>query len=1347
LPEDIVMSFRVLLCGTIVVALAGPLQTTRAGDEDKVLHVAAGLKINGELGKVSAITYKVKLAADKTYVIYMTSPNPKALDPFLRLLDADNKQLAEDDDSGGDQNAQIMFHVRTAGTYQIVATCFGKGRGPFTVTVLEGADELAVQSKLWGPGHWKVVSFRLALADAEHFAKMDAKQRALVVRANQLNSNVVSLIEAGKAGAALKMAQEAMAIRKKVLGEKHPDYADSLNYLALLYDSQGNYARAEPLFQMALDIRKEVLGEKHPDFAASLNNLASLYENQWNYAKAEPLFQKAMEINKEVLGEKHPRYALSLNNLASLHQKQGKYLKAAPLYQKALDIRKEVLGEKHPDFALSLHNLAGLYHTQRNYAKAEPLYQKAMEINKEVLGEKHPRYALSLNALAVLYDAQGNYTKAEPLYQKALDIRKEVLGEKHPRYALSLNNLADLYRRQGNYAKAEALYQKALDIQKEVLREKHPAVALGLNNLASVYFEQGNYAKAELLYQKALDIRKEVLGEKHPDFVLTLNSLAVLYKGLGDYPKAELLYQKALDIRKEVLGEKHPDFALCLGDLAALYKAQGNHAKAEPLFQKALGICKEVLGEKHPDFAWSLSNLATLYNDQGIYAKAEPLYLKALEIFKEVLGEKHPDFAVNLNNLAVLYAAQGNYTKAEPLCQKSLDMRKEVLGEKHPAVAAALNNLGRLYRNQGNYARAEPLIQKALDIQKEVLGEKHPDFAVSLNSLAYLYEMQRNYAKAEPLYRSALVASQIGKDAVPIQKLQPDDLRLDSRMIFFVHDYARCIQKATAENAAPDRVRACDRAFLLGLNVLDRLRQGYREQQESKINLTANNFDLFPGRIKTLRQLWALETKPEDLEAAFWTAELGAARAFLDSVGNSRANLLAGVGPKLQAEEEKSLHNVRLLDLRIEKESNRPLEFRDADLVGQLLIQRRDAEKDLKQLIARMEKDYPQYAGLKYPQPCKLDQARGCLAPDEVALLFVPGTQASYIVLVEARSKAADQANGLAIFELPGAATLAEHVAPLHDRETLELPLRVKAVGREAFDTLLGPCKERIKDKSLVIVPNGSLCFLPFELLVEEDGKYLVEKHRIRYAPSLTALHFINLWKQKRAKLEAPLFAVGDPIYEADDQVAAADGNEALRDILSREGKPGAFKPLVHSGNEVAQIAKLLGAGADYVLTREKASKASVQKASADQIMAKARYVHFATHGILGVDNGKQPALVLNLVGNKTEDGFLELSEIANLKLNADLVVLSACRTGQGRMARGEGVTGLARAFLYAGSKGVVCSLWSVDDQETSNLMVAFYQQLQKGQSAPEALRAAQLAMIRAGKAPLYWAPFIVIGE
>jgi CHAT domain-containing protein len=293
---------------------------------------------------------------------------------------------------------------------------------------------------------------------------------------------------------------------------------------------------------------------------------------------------------------------------------------------------------------------------------------------------------------------------------------------------------------------------------------------------------------------------------------------------------------------------------------------------------------------------------------------------------------------------------------------------------------------------------------------------------------------------------------------------------------------------------------------------------------------------------------------------------------------------------------------------------------------------------------------------------------------------------------------------------------------------------------------LLAPVKEYIKGKDLVIVPAGPLCQVPFEAL-RENGKYLIEQHRIRYAPSLTALHLIRQWEKGRAKPTASLWALGDPLYNAKDV--------QTQEIAQREGREAGFARLVNSGAEVRDIAGLLKAPAASIRLGREASEAAVKAASKDDSLAKAKYVHFACHGILGFDVGQQPALVLSLVGNDDKmdeeggrnDGFLRLDEVTRLKMNADLVVLSACRTGQGRLNAGEGVTGLARAFLYAGSRGVLSSLWSVDDAETARWMTEMYGHLNDGKPAADAVRAAKLKMIAAGKPPVFWAPFILIGE
>ncbi|MCB0774767.1 MAG: CHAT domain-containing protein, partial [Chitinophagaceae bacterium] len=210
---------------------------------------------------------------------------------------------------------------------------------------------------------------------------------------------------------------------KKVLGSEHPDYAKSLNGLALLYKSMGNYSKAEPMYLEAMNVRKKVLGTEHPDYANSLNNLAFLYDEMGNYSKAEPMYLEALNVLKKVLGSEHPEYASSLNNLAILYDKMGNYGKAEPLYAEALNIRKKVLGTKHPYYAQSLNNLAFLYKSMGNYGKAEPLYVEAMNIRKEVLGAEHPDYAQSLNNLASLYDEIGNYGKAEPYLIKGSAIK------------------------------------------------------------------------------------------------------------------------------------------------------------------------------------------------------------------------------------------------------------------------------------------------------------------------------------------------------------------------------------------------------------------------------------------------------------------------------------------------------------------------------------------------------------------------------------------------------------------------------------------------------------------------------------------------------------------------------------------------------------------------------------------------------------------------------------------------------------------------------------------------------------------------------------------------------------
>ncbi len=280
------------------------------------------------------------------------------------------------------------------------------------------------------------------------------------------NQTAYYLTDRAQYAEAEPLYKQSMEIDRTALGERHPDYATSLNNLAELYHKMARRTEAEPLYKQAMEIRRTALGERHPDYATSLNNLAWLYYETGRHADVEPLFKQAMEICRTALGERHPRYATSLNNLAKLYYATGRNAEAEPLNKKAMEIYRTALGERHPDYAASLQNLAWLYYATGRHAEAEPLCKQAMEIDRTALGERHPDYAASLNNLAVLYRAMGRHAEAEPLYKQAMEIYRAALGERHPRYATSLNNLAVLYRAMGRRAEAEELRKKAMAIHR-----------------------------------------------------------------------------------------------------------------------------------------------------------------------------------------------------------------------------------------------------------------------------------------------------------------------------------------------------------------------------------------------------------------------------------------------------------------------------------------------------------------------------------------------------------------------------------------------------------------------------------------------------------------------------------------------------------------------------------------------------------------------------------------------------------------------------------------------------------------------------------------------------------------
>ncbi|GAK60191.1 kinesin light chain-like protein [Candidatus Vecturithrix granuli] len=1097
--------------------------------------------------------------------------------------------------------------------------------------------------------------------------------------------------------------------------------AKQLNQQVIRLYQQGQYAEAIPLAEQELAIREKASGPEHPDTATSLNNLAVLYKTMGNYAQAEPLYQRALVIREKALGAEHPDTAQSLNSLATLYYGMGDYAQAESLYQSVLAIRKKVLGPEHPAIATSLNNLAVLYQTMGDYAQAKPLLQRALTILEKVLGPEHPDTATSLSNLAALYYDMGDYAQAEPLYQRALTILEKVLGPEHPDIATSLNNLAALYRAMGDYVQAEPLYQRALTILEKVLGPEHPNVATNLNNLAELYRDMGAYAQAEPLYQRALTIREKVLGPEHPAIATSLNNLAALYDAMGDYAQAEPLYQRALTILEKALGPEHPNVATSLNNLAVLYGKMGDYAQAEPLLQRVLAIWEKALGPEHPDVASSLNNLALLYHNMGIYAQAEPLYQRALTIDEKVLGPEHPNVAIDLNNLAELYRDMGAYAQAEPLYQRALTIREQVLGPEHPVVAANLNNLAELYRNMGAYAQAEPLYQRALTILEKALGPEHPDTATSLGNLAGLVAAQAQYPQAYECFKRAQQISDKLIDQIMSFTSESQKLAFLATQQGNLNGFLSLLMQHLAQDAAARKD---------GLEVWLRRKGVILEVQ------------------KRFQEALLLSDAPEVLKIF---EELSQVRAQLSQ------RFFAGPG-----KESFEAYKQQLDDLKQQKDA---LEAKLSRQSQAFAASRKVAQADVAAVAAALPQDT---VLLEF---ARIDLFNFSAKGQEPK--WLPAHYLAFILH-------AGDVEHVQLIDLGDAQTIDNEIARL--RRFMETrDNQAMTVATHLYDLVFAPLQQALGAvQEVFISPDGNLNLIPFEVLLDHDGNYLIEQYQFLY---LAAGRDVVGFGQAHGQSQPPLL-MGDPDF---DFVPTPGPSQEGNYSRSADMRGLHFKRLPGTRIEVETIHGLLADTQPQLYTDQQAREAALIGAQAPRIL------HLATHGffledqelpydeswqrrtVIFYDGTSQPVkpiapgkfenpllrsgIVLSGANKSFEDeqdeGIITAEKILGLKLRGtDMVVLSACETGLGDVQIGEGVYGLRRTFMQVGAKSLVMSLWSVPDQETQELMVQFYKNILSGKmNRCQALRQAALQQMQIVKErydsphPFYWGAFVFLGE
>jgi CHAT domain-containing protein len=601
-----------------------------------------------------------------------------------------------------------------------------------------------------------------------------------------------------------------------------------------------------------------------------------------------------------------------------------------------------------------------------------------------------------------------------------------------------------------------------------------------------------------------------------------------------------------------------------------------------------------------------------------------------------------------------------------------------------------------------------------------------------------------------------------------------------------------------SSNAAKMREQALD-AYREALKSVETIRAGSLRADESRTTFIATTKDVYDEASAAFAEMalanatgaGALSGKALDYAAeSFRITEAGRARSLLDMLSEVHAQITEGVPADLLKKKQDNLDRQQAIAEQLT----------GIALSGDQKQKPSDLEEELDKLQTEFDEienqirtASPKYAALTAMQPLSLGDVQQKVLDDNTALLeYALGVDASYLF-------AANRA-GVSLFKLPRRSDVdklatdfrASLIPPKLQRRIVGIDVAVDqqrglgivqgpsedlapfvAAANALYKAVVEPAASVIADKRILVVADGMLNYIPFEALVKNtEGadyaslNYLVKTNEIVYSPSASVIAAIRGGSPAREGAKGAMLVVADPVFSADDPRAkGATGATASAETrglgLALESAVNDVSPdasttasagfhlarLSGTRTEADEIAKLAGASKPDVWIDLNANEDNVRARD----LTKYRYVHIATHGLLDAERPQFTGVVLSLIGNKSNDGFLRTDEIFNLKLGAPLVMLSACETGLGKEKRGEGVIGLTRAFMYAGAPTVGVSLWSVADKSTAELMTDFYKRLLTSSPQPpsSALRESQLAMItgKTHSAPFYWAPFVLVGE
>lgn len=1047
-------------------------------------------------------------------------------------------------------------------------------------------------------------------------------------------------------------------------------------------------------------------------------------------------------------------------------------------------------------FNRSINVLRQLYNDKK-FAEAIALGTEIVEQARTLYGERHLRYTGSLYNLGLMYNGAKRTKEALGYFTKAFTSQHVLRSPADTAYQRVLNSIDAANKQLGRARETGRFYTLALKKLNQQGQINSEAAVYYYTKAGQLMRYLAEYDNAEQLLRHALKTRQRISPPDSSDNVTQTNNLAGLLRARGKFGEAEPLYLEAIRLQIKSKGEWNASTGILLDNIAVMYLNMGSPEKAEPYQKRALAILEKTLGREARSTGITLANLAELYRNLGRLTESEPLFQRAVTVLTKTLPPNHPHLGYVYDNMAGLYRLQNNNAKAYDTYRKAIQLLKAAHGPAHPEVGVALNNIGLVLGDLGRHKEAEANFIEAITLATNAHGPDSVVLSASLGNLAdvrivlgRLKEARQDAARAIRLISKAL-GDRSQKLILPLTRLGEIEKREGNIQAAFEH-------------------------FLNAAEIYEQARRrGSTTANSIEDNGAINSLIDAAHTLATKR---GTSPQPKVETAAFHFSQLKTLTSAGDALNKLGARLGAdNPALRVLARERQDIANVwakadKTLLAAVSADPKSRNATREAELRAKILLY----GKRMAQLDADLAKSYPQFAELSHPSPVSVADIQAKLEPTEVILQYLVMPRHTYAWAITTSSikfKKIDLPRRTLrdhVHALRCGLDQAEWIGEEKPLRCLNLTGRFAegdqlpfAVDRAhaLYTKLFQPFADTIKGRKLLLVGSDALARLPVHILLTapiandnldtlRNAPWLVRRHAISVLPSSSSLVILRRERTHSGNSQAtvdanrqPYLALANPLLLgatgtnrsafAFNECPPAKRKPAARHVAAVVGTLAGYfrggkadiarlrllEPLPETATEVCAVARDLGTSLDSVLLGDGATETAIKTLnSTGNGLEHYSVLHFATHGLVsGELRGlAEPALVLTPPATATplDDGVLTASEVAELKLNADWVILSACNTAAGSGHGGDALSGLARSFFYAGARSLLVSHWPVRSDAavalTTRAIRRLTQQSRLGRSA--AMQQAMISVIADeniyGSAhPQVWAPFVVVGE